>query len=301
MATLAHEVGRPAARPSVRERRSIEPLLARLGYAGAALAIGGGWLLNRGGPLVDPLEGVGYWIGLAGASCMALLLLYPLRKRLRWLRFLGPTKHWFRLHMIFGVLGPLLILYHCNFSLGSLNDTVALGCTLLVAASGLVGRYLYRKIHVDLDGHKQTLLALSERAQITLEQRQRTAALVPQLLERMTAFDHLVLTPPSSTMRSLLLPLELSVRTRWEARRLRRFAAAQLRARALQSPVVRAEERRLRAATSRLVTEHLQRVRRVAELASYERLFALWHVFHLPFFYMLICAALVHVLAVHMY
>jgi hypothetical protein len=45
----------------------------------------------------------------------------------------------------------------------------------------------------------------------------------------------------------------------------------------------------------------LKRVRRVAELGSYERMFSLWHVFHLPFFYMLVVAALIHVLAVHMY
>jgi hypothetical protein len=45
----------------------------------------------------------------------------------------------------------------------------------------------------------------------------------------------------------------------------------------------------------------MRRVRRVAALQSYERLFSIWHVFHLPFFYMLVVAALIHVLAVHMY
>jgi hypothetical protein len=45
----------------------------------------------------------------------------------------------------------------------------------------------------------------------------------------------------------------------------------------------------------------LRQIRRVAELGSYERLFSLWHVFHLPFFYILVVTALVHVLAVHMY
>ena len=38
-----------------------------------------------------------------------------------------------------------------------------------------------------------------------------------------------------------------------------------------------------------------------AFLNSYERLFGLWHVFHLPFFYMLVVTAIVHVVAVHMY
>jgi NADH:ubiquinone oxidoreductase subunit 2 (subunit N) len=40
---------------------------------------------------------------------MLALLLYPLRKRLRILHFLGPTKVWFRTHMILGLVGPLLV------------------------------------------------------------------------------------------------------------------------------------------------------------------------------------------------
>jgi hypothetical protein len=289
----------PRAKPQAAADRTLRAV--RLGYSLAALVVWIGWLVTRSYSLVDPLDGVGYWLGIAGGSMMALLLLYPLRKRVRWLHVLGPTKHWFRLHMILGVLGPVLILYHCNFSLGSLNDSVALACTLLVAASGLVGRYLYAKIHVDLDGHRATLTELSERARITAEQRMRTAALAPQLLERMTKFDELVLTPPQSATAAILLPLALAVKTRWTGWTLIRFARAQLREQARKSDVVRAQRKRLEGVTARFVKDHLRRVRRVAELGSYERLFSLWHVFHLPFFYMLVVAAIIHVLAVHMY
>jgi hypothetical protein len=274
---------------------------ALIGYAIAALAISIGWAITRGRELVDPLDGVGYWLGVAGASLMATLLLYPLRKRFRWMRVLGPTKHWFRLHMIFGVAGPVLILYHCNFSFGSVNDTVALTCTLLVACSGLVGRYLYMKIHVDLDGHRATLRELSDRARITATQRSEIRALVPDLLERITAYDELVLAPHEGALATLALPLELAIATRWRAFALRRFARGTLRNQARKSAVIAAQRRRLETATGRFIDDHLRHVRRVAELRSYERLFSLWHVFHLPFFYMLVVAALIHVLAVHMY
>jgi hypothetical protein len=40
---------------------------------------------------------------------------------------------------------------------------------------------------------------------------------------------------------------------------------------------------------------------RVAQFSFYERLFALWHVLHLPIFLLMIISALFHVLAVHMY
>jgi hypothetical protein len=110
-----------------------------------------------------------------------------------------------------------------------------------------------------------------------------------------------VLTPPRSAVASLLLPLKLAVQTRWTGTRLTWYARRQLRAKAKRSPIIRAERGRLQRAIARFIAEHLRRVRRVAELGSYERMFSLWHVFHLPFFYMLVVAALIHVLAVHMY
>jgi hypothetical protein len=98
-----------------------------------------------------------------------------------------------------------------------------------------------------------------------------------------------------------LLPLKLGVLTRLEALRLTWFARRQLRLLARRSDIVRAQQTELHQSVTRFIHEHLKRVRRVAELHSYERMFSIWHVFHLPFFYMLVVAALIHVLAVHMY
>lgn len=275
--------------------------LVPLAYAVSAFAVWLGWVVTRNYTLVDPEQGLGYWLGIVGASLMGILLLYPVRKRIRIMRILGPTRHWFRMHMVFGVLGPILILYHCNFQLGSTNSNIALVCTLLVATSGLVGRYLYAKLHTSLDGHKTSLGELAERARIPTEQKGWAAALAPSLVERMTAFDRLVLAPPSSFRASIMLPIKLAWATRIEYLRLTWFARRQLRLRARQSRVIAAERKRLQVAMKRFIGQHMRRVRRVAELTSYERLFSLWHVFHLPFFYMLVITALLHILAVHMY
>ena len=275
--------------------------LAGVGYALAAFAVWIGWLATRYYDLVSPSEGLGYWLGITGATLMATLLLYPVRKRLRFMRHLGSTRNWFRVHMFFGVLGPILILYHSNFSLGSTNSIVALACTILVAVSGLVGRYIYAKVHTDLDGHKATMHELVNRARLSEEERARTSALLPGLLERMTMYDDIVLKPPQSFFGSLFLPIKLAVQTRWLGLRLVFFARRQLAVRAAADPRIAARPHVFRKVTSTFIREHLRRVRRVAEFSSYERLFSLWHVFHLPFFYMLVVTALLHVLAVHMY
>jgi len=84
-----------------------------------------GWRDSEEGHLT-PESGLSYWLGIGGASAMLLLLLYPLRKRMKALRGFGRLSAWFRIHMLLGVVGPALILFRCNFKLGSLNSNVAL-------------------------------------------------------------------------------------------------------------------------------------------------------------------------------
>lgn len=274
---------------------------ANAGYLLAATAVLLGWALTRSADLVDPADGFGYWLGIVGASLMATLLLYPIRKRFRMLRVLGATRIWFRIHMIFGVLGPLLILYHCNFALGSTNSTIALVCTLLVACSGLVGRYLYAKIYQDLDGHRRDLEGMTDALRVQLARGGGAARLLPGLLERMAAVDEEVLTAPGGETGKLLLPLKLAVTTSWTTLCLSIYASRQFRKLARRSPVIASQRKRLTRTAHRFIRDHQRRVRRVAELRSYEQLFSLWHLFHLPCFYMLVLTAVLHVLAVHVY
>jgi hypothetical protein len=301
MVAAASQIPQRSPRPNTSSSSSSFLTSAGFGYTVAAAAVVVGWLSSRNRDLVDSLHGVGYWIGIVGASLMAVLLLYPLRKRLRFMRFLGATRHWFRMHMIFGVAGPVLILYHANFRFGSLNSNVAMVCTLVVAVSGLVGRYIYRHIYSDLDGHRLGLKELYAKAQIGKEDQLRLTALVPDLIERMRAFDADVLQPQKSFVASILLPLELAFTTRFMALRLAWYARRQIAEQAERSPIIAEQRKRLQRSTGRFIFRHLAQVRRIAELQSYERLFSLWHVFHLPFFYILVITALIHVLAVHMY
>ena len=142
---LQRPIGMAAPRAAVVVPRKRSGSTAR-SYLLLALLIVAVYLL-RTQQFINPEEGVGYWLGIVGGVMMLSLLIYPLRKRIRLLHVLGPTKHWFRIHMVFGLVGPLLILFHSTFRVGSFNAAVALGCMLLVVASGLTGRFLYRRVH----------------------------------------------------------------------------------------------------------------------------------------------------------
>jgi hypothetical protein len=106
---------------------------------------------------ITPKRGFGYWLGITGGSMMLLLLIYSARKRVVWLSWMGGIPAWFQIHMVLGVIGPVLILFHSNFRLGASNSNVALFCMLFVAGSGVVGRYMYTRLHANLDGHQYTL------------------------------------------------------------------------------------------------------------------------------------------------
>ncbi|MCC7258900.1 MAG: pyridine nucleotide-disulfide oxidoreductase [Gammaproteobacteria bacterium] len=272
---------------------------ALAGYTLAAALAWLGWL-GRDQRNIDAGRGLGYALGITGGSLMLLLLVYSLRKRIRWLEHLGATRHWFRLHMVLGIVGPVLILYHCNFELGDLNSRVALMCTLLVAGSGVVGRYLYAGIHHGLYGRKSQLQEFAADLQ-QLAPGATVSALLGPIRDELVALDRCVLAPPETIGGSVALYLRLGMQTRAISRRLLREVRLELLRKALTSSVVDQHAERLGEAIARYLAEHLGRIRQVARFNAFERLFALWHVVHVPFFFMMILSAMFHVFAVHMF
>lgn len=51
----------------------------------------------------------------------------------------------------------------------------------------------------------------------------------------------------------------------------------------------------------RLVKRFLRDAERVAEFTTYERLFSLWHILHIPLIYLLAASTIFHIIAVYMY
>ena len=250
---------------------------------------------------LDAGAGLGLALGILALCCMLAQLLYPLRKRFRSLTFLGPVKHWFRSHMIIGTVGPLAALYHCNFTPGSVNSEVALYSALLVAGSGFVGRYIYSKIHQGLYGRRTTLQELLGRVVAAKPSDPRIATFVPDLSQRLAEFDQAVLKPPASLLACTVLPLRLAWITRIERWKLMRFVRRRLLVESVCSPVLAQHRKGFQKITRHYIATHLRAVRRVSEFVAYQRLFALWHVVHRPFFVVLLLALAIHVYAVYRY
>lgn len=258
------------------------------------------WWVSRQG-WFESGDDVGYWLGVAGGVLMLLLFGYPLRKRLRLMQRWGKAKWWFWVHMALGIFGPLLILVHSHFAARSLNAAAALYSMLLVAGSGVVGRFIYARINLGLHGERADLVALQARAGFDRSEAGSRLAFAPSVETRLRAFAerHGSARPglPTSFFRVLALPLQRW----WVARQCRRDIATALRALADQGRWEPAALERRERLANKLVARYLDAALRVAQFTAYERLFSLWHVAHLPFVYLLIVSAIVHVVAVHAY
>jgi hypothetical protein len=259
-----------------------------------------GWL-NREDNGLTPESGVGYWLGIVGSSFMVLLLLYPLRKRIRSLRPLGTVVFWFRAHMILGVFGPVLILLHANFRLGSINSNVALMAMLVVAASGIAGRYLYGKIHLGLYGRKVVMQEILADADALKGLIGAGLPVADRVVAQLNAFAQLGTTAPKGVLAGLMLLPVISWRAHMVRARLIADARQVIAVEGKRIGWSRKVRRQQLAGVADLVTLHVAAVKKAAAFALYERLFGLWHVFHLPLFFLLVIAAIIHIFAAHFF
>lgn len=272
----------------------------RLLYAAiAALVLGAWWLVRSTG--LKAASDLGYWLGVAGGVSMLLLFAYPLRKRVKLMQRWGAAKWWFAVHMVLGIAGPVLILVHSTFQIGSLNAGVALYSMLIVAGSGVVGRFLYLRTHRGLSGELEGLAALQRELGLQHDGLHQSLAFAPSVEQALIDFEQGALRTPGPWQRHLQ-PFVWMPWRRWQVRRaclraLKQALRERARAKDWGPNRLRAEYLPLR----ERVQAYLAAVQRVAQYDSATRLFSLWHVLHVPFVYLMVLCAIAHVIAVHAY
>jgi hypothetical protein len=258
------------------------------------------WKFSQMG-LFEAGDDTGYWLGVAGGSMMLLLFSYPLRKHFSFARNWGRVKWWFLVHMILGVGGPVLILLHSTFRVGSLNAAVALYSMVIVALSGVVGRFLYARVNRGLRSEQASLQDLQARAGLAQEDARSRLAFAPVVEDKLAAFEQNELNSEPNwatyTRQVMWLPIQQWLTYRHCAGELKRVLGRL----ALRDKWSGKDLSRRTKHAKKLVDQYLNAVTRVAQYKAYERLFSLWHVAHIPFVYLLVISAVVHVVAVHAY
>jgi hypothetical protein len=173
---------------------------------------------------------------------------------------------------------------------------------LAVAISGIVGRYLYGRIHRGLYGRKakvKDILADADALKAVVGADLPVADRVVEQLNRLAELG-MSIAPNTALSGFFLLPV-----INWRAGTIRSRLTADVRR------VITVEGKRLgwsRKVRRQRIEEmtdfvalHVGAVKKAASLAFYERLFRLWHLFHLPLFFLLVLAALIHIFAAHFF
>jgi hypothetical protein len=231
---------------------------------------------------LKPSGWVGQSVGLLAFALFAFLWLYPIRKRLKRAAFLGPIPRWLDAHIVAGVVMPVAGAVHAGFRFEGL---IGLGyfSMLVVAFSGFVGRYLY--VHIP---RSRAGLELS-REQASADRRELLGTLVESTgLDPRRILD--LLRPVSvsggggivaTVLRMIRDDLDRRAAIRRLTREIGRSGAAPDRA-------------RLRSIRT-LAWQEMALAQQIRLLDATNRLFRMWHAFHLPFAITAFLAVTIHV------
>jgi len=252
------------------------------------------WLFVQGQdfyrtPLLERAHHDGYWLwkaggayghrlGVVGSSMMVLMLLYSLRKRVGALRRAGALGRWLDVHIYLGVFGPLLVALHSTFKVQGLV-ALSFWSMVVVAVSGVLGRYLYLQIPRTRAGEELAFAELEKQDRELSERLRSGFGLDDAQLGRL---DTIVAVPSRTSLAAgfyRIVTDDLRLRAS-----LRAFARG---CRSVPRPVFREFERVVR----QKATVH----RRILLWDRLHELFHYWHVLHKPFAVVMYVFLVVHV------
>jgi hypothetical protein len=224
----------------------------------------------------------GHALGIIGFILMLLTeTLYSIRKRSRNARW-GRMSDWLTFHIYTGIVGPYLVLLHSSWKFHGLAGVVTL-MTVLVVASGFVGRYIYTSIprtadEVEIEAGQIMRQILVVEAELSRRMKAEPATI------KASATELAAEQPITGSAGHLFFTrawLDWQERRQWQSL-IKRSAPA---------------ERAHFVELERLARRRDSLKRQMASLALARRLFALWHTVHIPLGMLLFVAAFIHIAA----
>jgi len=229
---------------------------------------------------------IGHSLGILGFILMLVTeTLYSLRKRSRSARW-GRMSVWLEFHIFTGIVGPYMVLLHSAWKFNGLAGIVLL-LTVIIVASGFVGRYIYTTIPRTADGVElETNLVEGQIAATEAEIRNWLQA-NPQVSSAVSTYAVTTSRAPKSPM---ALILERPILT-WQENRQWRAARKHL------PPPLRKQMDQ----ASRMIKRRNALRRQMASLAMARQMMALWHMVHIPIGLALFSTAFLHSCAAFYY
>jgi hypothetical protein len=165
----------------------------------------------------------------------------------------------------------------------------------------LVGRFIFQRINRGLHGEQTSRQDLMRKAGMDREDAHSRLAFAPTVEQRLKDFEQRELEPHAGLLHLVRAVVWLPWLQLKTYRQCVRELDTLMPRMAKSQGWTRDDLRRRRKKARQMVGRYLESVVRVAQFSSYSFLFSLWHVAHIPFVYVLVLTALIHVYAVHAY
>lgn len=224
----------------------------------------------------------GHAIGILGSVLMIMTeLLYSLRKRSGLIKY-GQIRNWLSFHIFTGIVGPTLVLMHTGLEFRGLAG-LTMVLTILVVASGFLGRYIYTAVPRTLAGVEVDRRTLEQALQ------QQQAELLAWSAGKSAQVQTLIRQKATEPLAEDLSMVEvLAHRWReWQEQRQLRAALGRLEK----------EEKSRLDEIERLIRRQQRLVRQIRSLQTVRRLMGLWHTAHVPLGLTLFTSMIIHIIA----
>lgn len=289
--------GSAAAGPGVREtraqaearrRRRIAVGLAVLGALIVCLLALKGWeyyLLPHKArfkaELHSYLKPAGFWghgVGVVATAFMLSNFLYPMRKRLGFMKGRTTIRTWLTFHMFVGFMSPLVILFHAAFQANNDIARWTLLALVVVVSTGVVGRFVFGLVPAEGDAALEEADVLAE---LERSKGQVLAAVAgtPAAANAHALMDELTAKAPGSFLGAVASLVTTRLRLSGRLSRLSRDMGDPERARVLRAAALRLSRLRVQ----------------VRFLSTFKRLLSGWRLFHAVLALFLVAAIGVHI------
>jgi TRAP-type C4-dicarboxylate transport system permease small subunit len=243
---------------------------------------------------LKPSGVIGLRLGMFGVLLFLFIFLYPLRKKWAWLGRQGSSKRWLDFHVLLGLLAPVVVTFHSSFKFSGIAG-VAFWIMVVVALSGVVGRYIYAQIPRSLNSAELSLQEAQEQSLRMTTQLKNTGILSSRDIDgllhlpdmRKVSSTSLLGALASMLLFDLLFPLRvwrLRQKMLWSKRRWWSLVG-----------FGRGQNAVLERAIS-MAREQTLLTKKILFLSKSHRMLHLWHVIHRPFSYSFAVLASIHVI-----
>jgi hypothetical protein len=230
---------------------------------------------------LKPSSTYSHGLGVLGATMITVgVITYSSRKRIRSLWNLGKLSFWLEFHIFLCLLGPVLVVYHTTFKAGGIA-AISLWTMLSVAASGIVGRFLYVLIPRNIKGNELDSHQINEefdRIGKSLKESEIGSSLIKMVDSQFAAIKRP--TGLRETISTLLHLIRVKRRVKHSTKQL-----------LSKSRIPQSTAHTL----FKAVSMRASLIQRSIVLLQVEKLFYYWHAIHLPFTAMMFITLVVHI------